>query len=75
MKAADEAIIFYNDTIFTHKKMEYLDASYVQTCFGDVRIIHDVAQLQAKVNASFRAGNNILLMSSGTFEKADFSFS
>ena len=74
MDAADRAIVFYNDEVFEHKKMEYLDSSFVQNCFGDVSIINSREELEKLVNSSFENGENILLMSSGTFQKASFLF-
>ncbi|HAY89951.1 MAG TPA: peptidoglycan synthetase [Bacteroidetes bacterium] len=75
MSSADRRIVFYNDAVFAHKKMEYLDAEYVKECFGDVEIINDMQVLESIVNTSFVAGDNILLMSSGTFNKAEFTLS
>ena len=74
MDAADRAIVFYNDEVFEHKKMEYLDSSFVQNCFGGVSIINSREELEKLVNSSFENGENILLMSSGTFQKASFLF-
>jgi UDP-N-acetylmuramate: L-alanyl-gamma-D-glutamyl-meso-diaminopimelate ligase len=74
MDAADRAIVFYNDEVFEHKKMEYLDSSFVQNCFGDVSIINSKEELEKLVNSSYENGENILLMSSGTFQKASFLF-
>jgi UDP-N-acetylmuramate: L-alanyl-gamma-D-glutamyl-meso-diaminopimelate ligase len=74
MDAADRAIVFYNDAVFENKKMEYLDSSFVQNCFGDVSIINSKEELEKLVNSSFENGENILLMSSGTFQKASFLF-
>lgn len=74
MDAADRAIVFYNDAVFENKKMEYLDSSFVQNCFGDVNIINSKEELEKLVNSSFENGENILLMSSGTFQKASFLF-
>jgi hypothetical protein len=74
MDAADRSIVFYNDEVFEHKKMEYLDSSFVQNCFGDVSIINSKEELEKLVNSSFENGENILLMSSGTFQKASFLF-
>ena len=74
MDAADHAIIFYNDAVFEHKKMEYLDASFVQNSFGNVEVMHFTSDLENIVNTSFEQGDNVLLMSSGTFQKASFMF-
>jgi UDP-N-acetylmuramate: L-alanyl-gamma-D-glutamyl-meso-diaminopimelate ligase len=75
MSSADRRIVFYNDAVFAHKKMEYLDPTYVRECFGDVEIVHDAKVLESLVDASFKSGDNILLMSSGTFNNADFTLS
>jgi hypothetical protein len=55
--------------------MEYLDAAYVKECFGDVEIVHEAKVLESLVDASFKNGDNILLMSSGTFNNAQFTLS
>ena len=75
MSSADRRIVFYNDEVFAHKKMEYLDATYVKECFGDVEIVHEAEALESLVDASFKNGDNILLMSSGTFNNAQFTLS
>ncbi|MFT7230700.1 MAG: UDP-N-acetylmuramate: L-alanyl-gamma-D-glutamyl-meso-diaminopimelate ligase [Bacteroidia bacterium] len=75
MSSADRRIVFYNDEIFVHKKMEYLDAAYVRECFGDVEIVHEARLLEGLVDTSFKNGDNILLMSSGTFNNAQFKLS
>jgi len=75
MSSADRRIVFYNDEVFAHKKMEYLDAHYVKKCFGDVEIVHEAKVLESLVDASFKNGDNILLMSSGTFNNAQFTLS
>jgi UDP-N-acetylmuramate: L-alanyl-gamma-D-glutamyl-meso-diaminopimelate ligase len=74
MDAADHAIVFYNDAVFEHKKMEYIESSFVKKCFGAVSIINSKIELEKIVNRSFENGDNILLMSSGTFQKASFHF-
>jgi UDP-N-acetylmuramate: L-alanyl-gamma-D-glutamyl-meso-diaminopimelate ligase len=75
MSSADRRIVFYNDEVFAHKKMEYLDATYVKECFGDVEIVHEAEALESLVDASFKNGDHILLMSSGTFNNAQFTLS
>jgi len=74
MSSADKAIVFYNDAVFEHKKMEPIEAPFVQNCFGNVEVIHSPNRLADVVNQGFKNGNNILLMSSGKFENAPFSF-
>jgi len=39
-----------------------------------VQVINEVSELEKEVAAAFGVGNNILLMSSGKFEGAKFSF-
>ncbi|MDB4107423.1 peptidoglycan synthetase, partial [Bacteroidia bacterium] len=74
MKSADRAIVFYNDAVFEHKKMPFIEASFVVECFGNVEVVHLPLALQSIVNEEYANGNNILLMSSGKFENAKFSF-
>ncbi len=74
MKAANSAIVFYNKAVFAHKKMEPLAPEYVKKCFGNVKIITEVGELEKSVNNYFAEGQNILLMSSGKFADANFSF-
>ena len=74
MQSADTAIVFYNDAVFAHKKMEPIEASFVEECFGNVQVIHSPEVLANLVNKGFVNGENILLMSSGKFENAEFEF-
>jgi UDP-N-acetylmuramate: L-alanyl-gamma-D-glutamyl-meso-diaminopimelate ligase len=75
MKAADTALVFYNEAIFKHKKMPYIDAKFVAECFENVTVINSSNELSKLVNAAYHKGDNILLMSSGTFDNAKFEFS
>lgn len=74
MDAATEAVVFYNEEVFTHKKMEYLSADYVKECFGAVQVINDKEKLEKRVHQHFENGDHILLMSSGKFDGAQFQF-
>ncbi len=74
MHYADKAIVFYNEAVFAHKRMEVLTKEFVAACFGNVQVINEVSELEKEVAAAFGVGNNILLMSSGKFEGAKFSF-
>ena len=74
MKYADKAVVFYNKSVFAHKRMEVLDKAFVKQCFGEVEIINNVGDLEQEIDFAFKAGNNILLMSSGKFEGAEFIF-
>ena len=75
MKSADKAVVFYNLAVFEHRKMEPIEKEFVSKCFGDVEVITQVNELEEFVNSNFNSGNNILLMSSGKFENAQFEFS
>lgn len=72
MESADRAIVFYNSAVFAHRKMKVLKADYIATCFENVEVLNEVRVLEEAVNSEYLAGKNILLMSSGTFEKANF---
>lgn len=74
MQYADKAVVFYNQSVFAHKRMEVLDKEFVKQCFGNVEIINNVGDLEQEIDYAFRAGSNILLMSSGKFEGAAFIF-
>lgn len=74
MAAADRAVVFYSDAVFEHKKMEPIEPSYVADCFENVEIVHSPDLLTELVNKAYQSGNNILLMSSGKFEGAQFEF-
>lgn len=74
MSAADEAIVFYDDEVFKHRQMEPILGSYVQDCFRNVVVLHDKKELETVVNRGYTEGANILLMSSGNFANADFTF-
>ncbi len=74
MNGANEAIVFYNAAVFEHKKMEPLSEDYVRSCFGNVKVVTKVKTIEQLVKQAFDQGDNILLMSSGKFDGADFSF-
>ncbi|PCJ64601.1 MAG: peptidoglycan synthetase [Bacteroidetes bacterium] len=74
MESADRAIVFYNDSVFAHKKMEPIAASFVIKCFKNVEVVNSPEELTEIVNLAFNNKQNILLMSSGKFEDADFAF-
>ena len=74
MEFADKAIVFYNEAVFAHKRMEVLSKEFVAASFGNVEIINDVQELEREVESAFTQGKNILLMSSGKFEGAEFNF-
>ena len=74
MKSADKALVYYSNDVFKHKKMDPIKASFVAQCFGQVEVIVDASELKKVVDSAYAAGDNILLMSSGTFNSTEFKF-
>lgn len=74
MQAADQAIVFYNEAVFEHKKMPFMSREFVKSCFGNIEVINEPEDLELIVNTAFEKGNNLLLMSSGKFNGASFKF-
>lgn len=72
MAAADKAVVYFDKDVFEHKKMAVLSAEYIARCFQNVLVVSDVLELQTIVNNKYKAGNNILMMSSGTFSGSKF---
>ena len=75
MDSADEAFVFVDPHVFEYRKREPLKAEFIQACFGDVRVFTSAEKLKTEVDQAFKKGNNVLLMSSGTFGKSEFDFS
>lgn len=74
MSTADEAIVYVDPHVFEHRKMEPLSKEYIKECFGNVQVSMNSKEIEMKVSDAFKEGSNILLMSSGTFSKAEFPF-
>lgn len=74
MKPADQAIVYFSDGVFEHKKMPVLSAEYVQECFENVTVLTDKDELVSTISDAYAKGANVLLMSSGTFSGASFSW-
>lgn len=74
MKDADRALVYFNKDVFEHKKMEVLSKDWIKSCFGNVEVLDDAKLLEQEVHTAFKDQQNILLMSSGTFKPAAFSF-
>lgn len=74
MDAADHAVVFYNESVFEFRKMEVLSKDQVRDAFGGVQVVTDVHELETLVQNAFERGDQLLLMSSGKFDDADFSF-
>lgn len=75
MAPADEALVYFNPHVFELKKMEILDAQYIEKAFGDnVEAVSETQKLIEKI-ANFRSNVSrgrcvLLLMSSGNFDNA-----
>ncbi len=74
LKLANTAIVYIDPHVFEHRKMEKLSKSEIQEAFGDVEVLDDPSLLKSKVEAAFSDGNNLLLMSSGTFSGMELDF-
>lgn len=74
MAAATRAVVYFDEEVFEHKKMEPLAPAFVKECFGKVEVINSAEALSKLVNSAYDNGDNILLMSSGKFNNAAFKF-
>lgn len=74
MDHADKAIVYVDPHVFEHRRMDPLSKDFIKECFGEVEVSMDPNEIQDAVATSFHNGDNILLMSSGTFSKAEFPF-
>lgn len=71
---ADQSIVYVDSHVFEHRNMEVIDPNTIKESFGSVQVCMDKSELEQIVLDSFQRGENILLMSSGTFSKAEFPF-
>jgi len=69
MDAADEAIVFIDNTIFLQKKLEPYDEFIVKKAFDNTRVnfFNNVEILERFLSSINYKGKNLLLMSSGNF--------
>lgn len=69
---ADEAIVFFNPEVVTHKKLPALDADFVKQCFGKegLKVIDSREELEETFSA-LQSEGIILFMSSGNFSGFD----
>lgn len=74
MQMADRAIVFYDQDIFAHRKLEVLAAEDVKKAFGDVVILHNPEELHKICQEEIENESTILLMSSGTFKGMSLDF-
>jgi UDP-N-acetylmuramate: L-alanyl-gamma-D-glutamyl-meso-diaminopimelate ligase len=68
--APDEAIVYYNEEVLKHKKLEMLSPDEVKKAFGreDLRVITNSKALQELLRGHGWKNTNLLMMSSGTFD-------
>ena len=73
MKAADDAIVYFNPDVVAHKKLAAISAEELQTAFGrpDLKVYTDSAALFADLAAKTYSQDVLLLMSSGNFNGTD----
>lgn len=75
MAPADHALVYFNPHVFELKKMEMLDAQYIEKSFGDkTEAVSETQKLIEKIT-NFRGNVSrgrcvLLLMSSGNFDNA-----
>jgi len=76
MKDADIKAVLYSKHALEMKKMPMLDEQEVANAFGDgVKVFTDKLMLRAYLDEYYTGNENVLLMSSGTFDGMDTHFS
>jgi UDP-N-acetylmuramate: L-alanyl-gamma-D-glutamyl-meso-diaminopimelate ligase len=76
MKDADIKAVLYSKHALEMKKMPMLDEQEVANAFGDgVKVFTDKLMLRAYLDEYYTGNENVLLMSSGTFDGMDTYFS
>ncbi|MDO7854199.1 UDP-N-acetylmuramate--L-alanine ligase [Hymenobacter convexus] len=73
--APDVAVVYFNPHVLEHKRLPPLAAATVAEAFQrpDIKVITDSAELAAFLRAQQWANANLLLMSSGTFDRLDLA--
>jgi UDP-N-acetylmuramate: L-alanyl-gamma-D-glutamyl-meso-diaminopimelate ligase len=77
MASADEAVVFYDPAVLAHKKLPPLDPQFVADAFGshpNLRIITVASELHQHVQNLDQQQRVVLLMSSGWFGNAEWSW-
>lgn len=77
LHGADEAIVFYDPEVLKHKRMPALEPSFVREAFGhpnSLKIFTNPAELHDYVQRLAPQNRTLLLMSSGWFGNADWSW-
>ena len=69
LKSADLSILFYDPTIVSQKKLEYLDFDFLKSSFNDQRlhIFTESNELEEFLLKQNYANTNLVIMSSGNF--------
>ena len=77
MESADEAVVYYDPLVLAHKQLPPLDPQFVADAFGshpDLRVITDASELHHHVQNLDQQERVVLLMSSGWFGNAEWSW-
>ncbi len=77
MDGADEAVIYFDPAVLEHKRLPQLDPQFVRESFGahpNIRVITDASSLQKQVQTLDTNNRVVLLMSSGWFGNAKWSW-
>jgi UDP-N-acetylmuramate: L-alanyl-gamma-D-glutamyl-meso-diaminopimelate ligase len=74
MDAADEAIVYFNPHTIEHKKLKPITEEQVRKSFGrkSLRVITDSQAIAQFISEQSWKNQNLLMMSSGTFDGMDF---
>jgi UDP-N-acetylmuramate: L-alanyl-gamma-D-glutamyl-meso-diaminopimelate ligase len=77
LNAADKAIVFFNEHTLKMKNMPPLDEAFLISAFGhpDLEVFTDEKKLRDRILDIEFEGYNILLMTSGNFNKMEMGFS
>ena len=69
LDGCDEAYVYFDPEVVSHKKLPPLDPEFVKSCFGNdkVRIITNKKELQDRISEAGKDEGILLLMSSGNF--------
>ena len=69
LNAADEAVVYYDENVLIHKKLEPIPKEFVRKCFNyeGIKIITEKKALERYLKQTDKHNSVILLMSSGNF--------
>jgi UDP-N-acetylmuramate: L-alanyl-gamma-D-glutamyl-meso-diaminopimelate ligase len=77
MDRADEAVVYYDPAVLAHKQLPPLDPQFVADAFGphpNLQVITEASELHQCVQRLDQHQRVVLLMSSGWFGNADWSW-